>query len=327
MSKSSEILRREKMETTVVDLIELFHATKQTESKAVKTLTWCRSMLLTYAAFLGEGARIRDLNINTARAFVAHLQAKKTRYEGHPISPTLKGGLSIHTIHGYVRTIKVFGTWLAEEEFVPSDPFAKLKRPKLPQTMIEVLTEAEIKKLLESINHNCFMGARLHTIVLVLLDTGIRADELLTLTVANTDLQSNQLKVMGKGKKERVVPFGITTKKALLRYITTWKPSGTNLVFTGMDGEGLTYTALAHLIKRLGEKNGVPRLRAHLLRHTFAVSYLTNGGDLMTLRLLLGHTTISTTQLYLHLAGKHLEVSHSKFSPVDRLNVKSRTKG
>ena len=135
----------------------------------------------------------------------------------------------------------------------------------------------------------------------------------------------------GVGQRRRIVAafweIGITTKKALLRYITTWKPSGTNLVFTGMDGEGLTYTALAHLIKRLGEKNGVPRLRAHLLRHTFAVSYLTNGGDLMTLRLLLGHTTISTTQLYLHLAGKHLEVSHSKFSPVDRLNVKSRTKG
>ena len=84
----------------------------------------------------------------------------------------------------------------------------------------------------------------------------------------------------------------------------------------------MTYPALAQAAKRLGKRLNIPWLHIHLWRHTFAVRYLMNGGDIMTLRLMLGHTSIETTQMYPHLAEAHIQVQHHKFSPVDRLGVR-----
>jgi site-specific recombinase XerD len=153
---------------------------------------------------------------------------------------------------------------------------------------------------------------------LVLLDTGIRASELLSLTVKNLDLSHSEMKVKGKGNKERVVPFGPTTKKALMLW-TLKHHKESELVFHGFEGEPLTYTALAHLLKRLGEKAGVPRLHAHLLRHTCALRWLMSGGDVVSLKNLLGHIEVSTTSLYLHMASKDVQLKHQQFSPVETL--------
>ena len=328
VSRTEQILRREKMETTLPTLIELFVATKQIEGRSQKTTTWYRKMLTAFSRFLGDGARIRDITLSNARSFVASLQAKNTKYDGHPITPVQRGKLSPYTIHGYVRTLKVFGSWLGEEGFLSVNPFARLKRPKLPRPVIEILSEQEIQRLVEAINPYCFLGARMFTIVLLLLDTGIRAGELVTLTLDNTHVNGGRIKVVGKGNKERYVPFGATTKKALLRYVVTWRPEpqhdGIDELILSVDGTPLTYSGLAQMLKRLGGKAGVPRLHAHLFRHSFAVRYLMNGGDVMTLRLILGHSTLDVTEMYMHLAETHIQIQHHKFSPVDRLAIKSR---
>ena len=328
VSRTEAILRRERMEVTLDTLIDLFAATKETEGKSQMTVKWYRGMLTTFAKFVGNGesARVSDLTVHDARAFVAHLQERKARYVDHPLSQEMQGGLSPHTIHGYVRAIKVLGSWMREEGFTRGNIFEKLKRPKLPQSLVEVLSEDEIQRIMHCINPGCFLGARLHAIVLLLLDTGVRASELTSLTMANTDLKNGTLKVVGKGRKERIVPYGSTTKKALLRYVTTWRPEPfseriDNLVLA-IDGMPLTYQGLRKIIDRLSKRAGVERLHAHLFRHTFAVRYLMNGGDLMTLKLILGHSSIEVTQQYLHLAQAHIEVQHHKFSPVDRLRIK-----
>lgn len=212
---------------------------------------------------------------------------------------------------------------MLEEGFVPKHPFANLKRPKLPEIVINVLTEEEIEAITKSVNPNTFLGSRMATIFSLLMDTGIRATELLTLKVEDTDLERNSIKVKGKGNKERIVPFGNTTKKVIMRYVVTFRPkSGNPCLILSMAGEPVTYDGLAHIVKRLGEIVVIPRLHPHLFRHTFAVRYLMNGGDLMTLRLILGHTSISVTQMYLHLAQQHIQVQYNKHSPMDRLNIK-----
>ena len=99
---------------------------------------------------------------------------------------------------------------------------------------------------------------------------------------------------------------------------------GVDQLILATDGSPLTYSGLAQAIKRLGKRTGVPRLHSHLFRHTFAVSYLMNGGDIMTLRLILGHATLEVTQMYMHLAEAHVKVQHHRFSPVDRLGIKVR---
>lgn len=323
-AKSVAILRREKMEITLATLIDLFLATKQTEGKTTKTLSWYRQKLEAFDQFLGGNAPLKEVNLAQARAFIAHLQGKETKFDGHPFRPEAQEGLSAHTVHGYARTLKAFSSWLVEEGFATHDPFAKLKRPKTPKAMIEVLSDDEIASLLASINPNHLMGARLYAAFLTLLDTGIRANELCTLTLDNTHLNEGYLKVFGKGQKERMVPFGATTKKALLRWLITWREAlacdGEEAFFLTETGEPLSYSALSQAVKRLGKRAGVERLHCHLLRHTFSVHYLMAGGDIMTLKLMLGHSSLEVTQAYLHLAAAHVQVQHSKFSPVDRLS-------
>ena len=317
------------MEITLPTLIDLFSATKQVEGKSPRTIAWYRAFLTRFATFAGKGdeAKPKDMSIHTAREFIASLQNQTKRFVGHPKHPEEEGGLSPHTIHGYVRALKAFASWLHEEGFTNSNVLARLKRPKLPQPMIKILSEEEIRDIFGAINPNSFLGARIYAIAILLLDTGIRATELCTITLENTFINEGYVKVTGKGNKERIVPFGAATKKALIRYISTFRPERTSFV-DGDDrliltptGGPLSYHGLNKIIKRLGNTAGVPRLHAHLFRHTFAVNYLMNGGDVMTLKLILGHATLEVTQIYLHLAEAHVKIQHERFSPVDRLGI------
>lgn len=313
-------------------LIDLFVVSRQIEGKSKKTTEWYRANLNKFAEFAtnGHAPTLADLSLEQGRAFVAHLQGRTMRYEGHGSRPAEAGTLSPHTVHAYVRTLRAFGSWLLEEGYASSNIFQRLKPPKLPETMIEILSDDEIKRLLAAINPKCYLGARMYAIFLLLLDTGIRASELCGLTLGNVHFGECYMKVRGKGNKERIVPFGLATKKALLSYLHGYRQAvaeeGEQAVFLGVDGAPLRYAGLAQAVRRLGKSSGVARLHPHLFRHTFAVRYLMNGGDIMTLRLILGHTTLEVTQMYLHLAEAHVQVQHSKFSPVDRLDLGKRRK-
>ena len=328
--RTQDILRRRKMETTLAQGIDLFILAKETEGRSPKTTQWYRTMLGHFAQHLPKGAdtRLIELGIGDARAFVAHMQSKDTVYDDHPFLEPREGGLAPSTIHGYVRALKAFGSWLQEEGLATRNPFAKLKRPHLPKPVIKILSNEEIEALIEAINPNTYLGARQYAMVVLLLDTGIRASELCGLTIVNTFLDDNKILVKGKGSKERIVPFANGTKEALARYLTTWRgepldPHEEHLFLT-VEGLPLTYDALSGCIKKLGARAGIPRLHPHLFRHTFAVHYLMNGGDVMSLKRMLGHATLDVTQTYIHLAEQHVQVQHSRFSPVDRLGINVR---
>jgi site-specific recombinase XerD len=315
---ASEVKKR-KMDTTLDDLVEIYITTKRIEAKSPQTLIWYRNRLKVYSAFLGPTPPLKHLTLVTAREFIGHLQTRTTRYESHPLTPTRQGGLSPATVHGYVRTLKAFSHWLCDEGFIPVDVLQKLKRPKVPQTLIEVLSDQEVDRILSDVNQNCVIGARMYAIFMLLLDTGIRADELCTLTLENTNIEQNFIKVFGKGSKERRVNFGGSTKKALMRYITLWRPqTEAKTLFLTNEGTPLTYSALAQIIQRTGRRQGIPRLHLHLFRHTFAVRFLTNGGDLITLKTLMGHSDIVVTQVYLRLTQQNIADVYSRNSPMDR---------
>jgi site-specific recombinase XerD len=308
-------------------LIELFLATKMAENKSAATLKWYRHMLTRYAAFLGQSATLKDVNLSTARAFVAHLQEQQSRYQNHPKMALKEGGLSPRSIQGYVRTMKVFASWLSEEEYTPINILARLKRPKAPDTLIQILTEEEIEALFDpkNLNRNCLLGNRMYTILKLLLDTGIRASELCSLKIENVNLQEDYIKVFGKGSKERVVTFGIDTKKALTRYLTNWRPeSDYPEVFLDLKGKPLCYNNLVHSVANFGKRIGIPRLHPHLCRHTMAVNYLMEHKDLVTLRHLLGHTDVKTTEMYLKLTDAQIMINSKQSSLMDRIFVKPR---
>ena len=323
MSSVEQLLRRNGMKLTPMILLERFIATGETEGKSPATGKWYRKRIGKYMEFLGENSGIEGLNINTARAFVAHLQAQEVRYKDHPFSPEVEGGLSPHTIHGYVRAMKAFGSWLTAEGYASENPFTRLKRPRLPKTLIEVLTADEIRGMVSSLNDKTDRGCRLKVIVVLLLDTGMRANELLGITLDDIDWDQQTIKVLGKGSKERIVGFSTNTKLVMLRYLLEHRPQSDDQHFVLAEGgTPLSYDALAHIIKRLGVSCDTPRLHAHLFRHTYAVRYLMNGGDLMTLRDILGHTSIDVTQKYLHLSKAHIRASAQRFSPVANLGLR-----
>lgn len=329
--RTQDILRREKMETTLPVLLDLFIATKQSEGKSRNTTLWYRKRLTTFIRSIGDDPKLPDLTLANARAFVAQLQERETCYNGHPFRPVREGGLSAFTIHSYVRAIKAFSTWLHEEGFTPADVTRKLKRPSLPKPMIEILSDEEIERLVNSLNPKTFLGLRLLTICLLFLDTGIRASELLGLKLDDINWEIDTIRVWGKGNKQREVAFDAQTKKYLLRYINAFRPEPANPhtkeVFLSVQGTALTYNALAHLLKHVGENVGIARLHAHLFRHTFAVKYLMNGGDVMTLKLILGHASLDVTQVYMHLAASHVQIQQQRFSPVSRLKINYRKRG
>lgn len=258
-TRKSPIQRHPLAELSLTTLIDLFITSKQVEGRSNKTLIWYRANLSRFAEFLSGSstcmpdtceipATLNDINLENARSFILHLQNRSTRYDEHPLHSTKAGGLSPYTIHSYVQALKVFSSWLFEEGYTTTNLLTRLKRPKLPQPVIEILSDEEIDRVMAAINPNSFLGARLHAIVLLLLDTGIRASELCSLKLANTFLKEGYIVVHGKGDKERIVPFGGTTKKAILRYVQIFKPLPMSdevdeLILT-VDGRSLGYDGL-----------------------------------------------------------------------------------
>ncbi|MBI5031751.1 MAG: tyrosine-type recombinase/integrase [Chloroflexi bacterium] len=336
MSGKSEALRkRERMQIKISTLLDYYLTTKKVKGCSPKTIVAIRSVMERFIRFL-EGRehslKLVDLSIEDARAYVVSLQGKVTKYPGHKFNnPIPDSEYSPQTIHSHVRILRTFSNWVKDEGYSTKPIFERLELPRLPQVKIAVLSPEEIQQVLGSINPGTFIGARLIAMVLVMLDTGIRAGELVGMQLANVDWDRGVIKVFGKGSKERFVPIGATAKQTMLRYVQTFRPKPArddiDQVFLSVDGYALTVNALVHIMHRLAKNSGVERLHAHLLRHTSGVTYLVNGGDTKSLQMYLGHTSAQMTNHYEQLTTEHMMAQHRKFSPVDSLGVSYRRFG
>jgi integrase/recombinase XerC/integrase/recombinase XerD len=143
--------------------------------------------------------------------------------------------------------------------------------------------------------------------------------------VDDVHMDEGYLKVMGKGKKERIVPIGNNSQRVLQRYLFRFRPEPVNPitdnVFLSASNGALTENSMKLMFARLAKRSGVPRLHAHLCRHTFATRFLINGGDVFSLQQILGHSTLEMVRHYVNLASSHVTIQHQKYSPLDRLNL------
>lgn len=288
------------------------------EGKTAKTLFDYRCKLTRFVEW--NGGTLADLELTAAREFVAHLQVSK-KWIDHPGIPTSDLCLSAQTVAGHVRVMKGFATWLAEEEYLPTNVFSRLAKPKLPGRVIEVLRPDEVKRLLAACDASSANGARDLAVVTLFLDTGLRLSELVGLAIEGVHMKDGWLKVFGKGEKERIVPFGSRATKSLGHYLS-FRPeeAETTAFFVNRDGSAMTGNTVKMMFTRLRVRANLPRLHPHLLRHTFATSYLMAGGDVFSLQAILGHTTLEMTRRYVNLASSHVAVQHRRFSPMDRLS-------
>lgn len=215
----------------------------------------------------------------------------------------------------YIRGVNSFLTWLYQSEYLPEH--LKIKQLKEEQKVIQTFSEAHLRALI-SYKPKTDTHRRLYALLLMLIDTGIRIDEALTLTRNNVDLDNCLIKVMGKGQKERILPFSMEYRKVLYRFIIRHK---FNLVFCTRNGGKLSYYNTLRDFKLLAANLGIKGVRVsfHTLRHTFAYNYVKSGGNLFALQKSLGHTNLQMTRRYTELQTEDLQEVHLKTSLLSRL--------
>ena len=309
------------------ELIEYYEVCNRAEGKSPKTISWYSANLKSFRNYL-KSRHLPDsldhIDTKLLREYVLYLM-KRTRYNGHPYTPAKTELLSSATIHGHVRTLRAFYNWLVVEGLAQNNPAKDLKPPKVTRKVVSTLSDDEIGAILNTFSISP-SDARNQTLFMILLDTGLRIGELVNLKMDDVHMDEGYLKVMGKGKKERIVPIGNNAQRALQRYLFRFRPKPTNPVtdnvFLSVSSKALTENSMKLMFTRLSKRSGVYRLHAHLCRHTFATMFLINGGDVFSLQQILGHSTLEMVRHYVNLASSHIAIQHQKFSPLDRLNLR-----
>ncbi len=312
---------------TLDKLIELYEISNQADGKSPKTTSWYTEILGSFVSYLERnhlGTGISVLNINVARDYVLYLR-NRPRFS-NSIQIGKPASLSPRTVQCHVRALKAFSTWLYLEGHTPQNILQNMKMPKAPTRLIEPLTPQEIKKVVSSINRKSYGGERNHAVLVTLLDSGLRTSEAAGITLNNLNLKDGCIKVMGKGSKERTVPIGKFVQMELLHYIEKIRPEpfsdDSNELFLSQGGKAITSNTVKLVFSRLAKSSGVSRLHAHLCRHTFAINYLLNGGDIFSLKNILGHTSLDMVNHYLHFTSAQITDQHRKYSPMDKLQEK-----
>lgn len=220
-----------------------------------------------------------------------------------------------------LSSIRRFYRYLLRERQISEDPSARIDAPKLGRALPKSLTEDEVERLLAAPDVEQAMGLRDRAMLEVLYASGLRVTELVSLTLQQVNLQQGLVKVIGKGNKERLVPLGEEALNWLERYLREARglllgATQSDVLFPGSRKSAMTRQAFWQLIKRYALKAEITKhLSPHTLRHAFATHLLNHGADLRVVQLLLGHSTLSTTQIYTHVARERLKSLHSQHHP------------
>ena len=218
--------------------------------------------------------------------------------------------------------LKSFFNYLIFESYRENNPADLFEAPKLGRKLPEVLTVKEIEQLLEQIDLSHPQGHRNRAIIETLYGSGLRVSELVELTLSNVFFKENIIRVFGKGGKHRLVPMGAYAKKYLEIYIDEIRAlqkidsKSEDVVFLNRNGKKLTRMMIFTIIKALLPKANIKKnISPHSFRHSFATHLLENGADLRTIQSLLGHESITTTEIYTHLDTKHLKKALERYHP------------
>ena len=267
-----------------------------------------------------------EYDLNLFKKFIISNQISETPISCKPdtLKDYLYNNLSNKRSRSQARSIsalKSYFNYLIFEGYIQKSPISDIESPKLENKLPEVLTETEITKLIDSYDLNDNFGQRNRTIIEVLYGTGIRVSELINLKLSNIFFKENIMKITGKGNKERFVPIGNIASSEIKVYLKIRNKNiidskFSDIVFLNRYGRGLTRSMIFKIISDSYKRVGLDKkISPHTLRHSFATHLLKNGADLRTIQLILGHESITTTEIYTHLDTNHLEDVLKKFHP------------
>ena len=224
------------------------------------------------------------------------------------------------TVAHNITVINSFYSFLINENIIATNPCTNIISPKLAKKLPNYLTEEEVDKLL-NIPLKTAYDYRNKAMLELLYATGIRVSELINLKFVNLELQDDFIRVMGKGSKERIIPMSNISKKYLIEYIeiyrkTLLKSKDSEYLFINYQGNVISRVGFFKIIKKLCLENNISKnVSPHILRHSFATHLLAHGADLRVIQELLGHSDISTTQIYAHLINDKLKKDYEEFHP------------
>ena len=220
-----------------------------------------------------------------------------------------------------LSTLRRFYRYQVRENKIASDPCAQVLSPKQGRPLPKVMSERQVEELLQAPNTDTPIGMRDRAMLEVLYATGLRVSELVGLTMLEVNLQVGVLRIVGKGSKERLVPIGEQAIEWVERYLQHARPEltkgrATDTLFLTARGSGMTRQAFWYVIKKYAAQAGIEgSLSPHTLRHAFATHLINHGADLRSVQMLLGHSDLSTTQIYTHIARERLQSLHSQHHP------------
>lgn len=281
--------------------------------------------------FIKEKRYLNNLSERTLNSYRTDMFRRWIRYVGG--MPTQSGinqfvvkmreeGLAISTCNITIRSLNSFLSWLYQNGHIPQN--LKAKQLKQERRIMKTFTEAQMKLLLSWKPNKNRNEIRLHVLISLLADTGIRINEALTLRLENIDWDNLLIKVMGKGSKERIVPMSIELRKVLHRYATkqrSCKHLSPYLLCTST-GTQLTYQNIGRIFRAVVKSLGIEGFDSafHAFRRFFGKNYLKNGGNLVYLQRLFGHASITTTKMYVEdIDIEDLHRAHLRSSPLSRL--------
>ena len=254
---------------------------------------------------------------NLGRTFEAARREDLLRF----LASQVQSGRSPRSLSRYLSGFRQFYQWLLREGRISEDPSALIESPKLGRGLPKALSEQQVEALLEAPDTATPLGLRDRTMLELMYATGLRVSELVGLEISNINLNQGVIRVTGKGDKERLVPLGEEAISWLQDYIAQSRPellkgADCRAVFVTARRAGMTRQAFWHSIRKYALQAGIEQsVSPHMLRHSFATHLLNHGADLRVVQLLLGHSDLSTTQIYTHIARAGLKQIHSKHHP------------
>ncbi len=220
-----------------------------------------------------------------------------------------------------ISALKSFFSYLQRQNLIATNPLSTISTPKTGSTLPKGLSIEQVDRLLTPPAMSTPLINRNYAMLQLLYSTGMRVSELTTLPLTGINLSASFIRVTGKGDKERLVPFGIPAQEALTNYLDSARPlimkgRRSNTLFVTNRGKGMTRLRFWQIIKEIAVAAGIKQnISPHSLRHSFATHLLTRGADLRSVQIMLGHSDITTTQIYTHVDEKRLKSIHQKFHP------------
>ncbi len=278
----------------------------------------------------------RSLSVNSVDAYISDVKklaafAKKKKISELKINKSdlsnfilavSKEGISARSQSRIISGIKAFYKYLIMEDYITADPTQLLESPKIGMKLPDTLSIEEIDKLIAAIDLSTEQGERNRAMLEILYSCGLRVTELITLKLSNVSFVEGFIKVIGKGDKERLAPIGKTALKYLNIYISEVRNHQNiqkgyeDIIFLNRRGKQLTRVMIFTIIKQLAEKIGLKKkISPHTFRHSFATHLIQGGADLRAVQEMLGHESITTTEIYTHLDKEYLREAIIQFHP------------